>query len=239
MSTTSESSANANADPKPTAPTPTGPASTTILAQESKTEADKTQTQGGEKAKAGTDPSTADKAQGTESAPEPYKPFTFPEGTPVDKALLGKVTPMLQKLGVKQEQAQELITAYATHIAEVDKALIERQFAEEKAKAEAAIKAIKDDPEFGGAKLTESIAAVRKGAQWAGGPELVKLLSEDPAIGNNKILFAALLKVGRAMSDDKSVNGNMGRLKESTIEQLKREYPNSPPEMFFRPGETR
>ncbi len=63
------------------------------------------------------------------------------------------------------------------------------------------------DPEFGGAKLEETLVSARKGLAFAATPALAELI-ESSGLGNHPEFIRMFAKVGAALSEDKIVTGN-------------------------------
>lgn len=101
----------------------------------------------------------------TPQVPETYE-FSMPDGVELDQAAVDKFTPVFKDAGLTQEAASKLVAAYAEHMADLGgqgaaqfDALYEERFAADVHKRiEQDAKALKDDPEIGGAKA----AAVHK-----------------------------------------------------------------------------
>lgn len=153
------------------------------------------------------------------NAPTPYGEFTLPEGFTLDKALLDKVTPTLQKAGITQETAQELVTSYSQQLKEAAKAA---EIAQQTAYAETLKTweaSIKSDPEFGGAKFDASVAAARKVVAKFGSPELGKLL-DSTGLGTNPDFFRFVAKISGAFSEAPVVNGNASNQSKTKSDEM-------------------
>lgn len=114
----------------------------------------------------------------------------------------GKFAELLKEHGLKPEQGQKYLDLVRDLQAEGDKqALAELDKREAAEKAER-VKALREHPEFGGAKFDESFAIARKAAAQFGGKELLQLFKSDSRYGDNPVLFGLLVKVGRALGED-------------------------------------
>lgn len=136
--------------------------------------------------------------------PEPaaYTDFTFPEGVEKDEALLNAFTPVAKELGLKQEQAQKLVTLQAAHA---------------KAHADAQAKAwettmtewqttARQDQEYGGVKFDENLKVASDAVKKYGSPELTKAL-EQTGLGNHPEMVRFAYRVGKAMREGSVVPG--------------------------------
>ena len=177
----------------------TGAAAATLLGGKPDVLVDAKATEGADK----------DKAAPTQETPKPYGEFTLPEGVTLDKALLDKVAPVFQKAGVTQETAQEIVTTYAQQLNEAAKATAEQQQKEYSETLQTWEKTIKQDPDFGGVKFDQSVAAARRVIGKFGSPEFGKLL-DSTGIGNHPEFFRFVAKVAGAFSESPVINGNKG-----------------------------
>ena len=110
--------------------------------------------------------------QPTSQAPETYQPFTLPEGIKADPEQMQAASTLFRELNLTQEQAQKLVDLHAKHwLGAVDsyEQELNRRVAEwgEQTKA---------NSEFGGIRLNESLASVRRAISKLGGDELEKAL---------------------------------------------------------------
>ena len=145
---------------------------------------------------------------------KPKLDLKAPEGVTLDKGMMEKFIPLAEKFGMSQEAAQEFLNLGA----EMTKS-IEQRGADAWTKTvsdwEAAVKA---DPDVGGAKLKESVGFAAKGARTLGGAELIKVL-DDTGLANNPVVFKALVKAGRSMSEDKAQGGAASSTGEPSAEE--------------------
>ena len=151
-------------------------------------------------AQARTQQSGSAQRQGT--APDQYEPFQVPEGMELDSRQFGEAQGVFKELGLTQEQAQKLVDLHAKNwIGAVDayESELTRRVADwgERTKA---------DPEFGGARLNESLASVRRAISHVGGEGLEKALNETGSI-NHPAIFAAFARMGRLFAEDGFVEG--------------------------------
>ena len=136
-----------------------------------------------------------------EGAPESYGDFTVPEGFELGEDKVATVTDLAKKLNLSQENAQEVVNAYAGLIAKETEAY--------NAKVEAWKQQTQGDPEIGGPALTENLAFSAKAIERFGGDDLKKILS-DSGLGNHPVLVKVFSKIGRSIGEDKVVASETG-----------------------------
>lgn len=173
---------------------------------ESQQQADGTKTEGEE----------SDKAK-PEGAPEKYE-FQPVEGdAPVDPQVLAQFAEVAKELNLSQDQAQSMLDK----VAPVMQARQLEQIAAVQAEWADTSKA---DKEFGGDALSENLATAKKALDTFGTPELRTLLN-DSGMGNHPEVIRFMVRTGKAISEDRFVNGQPG--KQSQAGDAKRLYPNS------------
>lgn len=143
-----------------------------------------------------------------------------PDGSPIGAARIEKISQIAKEKGLSQEEAQallqsehEAVDTYAKGQNEAFKATQGRWLEETKA-----------DPEFGGAKLEESIRYAEAAVAKFGDPELKEALNAT-GLGNHKTLVRMLARIGKAMAPDTlhKASGTPPPEKKSQAERL---YPN-------------
>lgn len=155
-------------------------------------------------------PTTEAKPAAT-TAPESYE-FTPAEGYEFDPKTLAAYSEVAKELNLPQESAQKILDKMAPAMAEKQAAQIEEirnQWAESS----------KTDKEFGGEKLTESLASAKKALDAFGTPELVTLLNES-GMGNHPDVIRFMVRAGKAISEDGFVLGGRGASSGSTPQNL-------------------
>lgn len=132
------------------------------------------------------------------TAPETYE-FTPAEGYEFDPRTLAAFSEVAKELGMPQDSAQKILDKMAPAMAEKQQAQMEevRNSWAESSKA---------DAEFGGDKLTESLASAKKALDAFGSPELKTLLNET-GIGNHPDVIRFMVRAGKAISEDGFVSG--------------------------------
>ena len=172
------------------------------LSEEEKTKkAEVIKTQGEVKAK-----EEADKK--LKEVPEKYE-FTVPDGMTVDQPLVDKVSPILKKLKASQEDAQELVSAYAEHMKTQGDAQ-SKSF--DKFVADSKTETIQElGPEY---KKELSFAAKARGRLLSA--ETIGLLNAS-GLSNNVNFIKDLIRIGRSISEDVVINGKPGPVGSQTL----------------------
>jgi hypothetical protein len=134
------------------------------------------------------------------AAPEKYE-FKLPEGKQLDADVIGEFEGIARELKMPQEEAQTLVEKLAPKIAES----FQRQQADAVERAAQQWRAdATADKEFGGDKLTESLALGEKALTAFGTPALRQLLI-DSRLGNHPEVIRMMVKAGKALSEDSRV----------------------------------
>lgn len=159
-------------------------------------------------------------------APITYEAFKFPEGVEVEKEGLDQATALFAKSGLKQEQAQELIDFYVKTAQDTAKAAEE---AAAKAWTETRQKwtdEVKADPQIGGDKLPQTVAAIAKVLDKYGAPGIREQLSVTGA-DNNPAVIKTLWNIAQAMTEGMHVAGEpSGKAPPQSLAE--RMYPDGP-----------
>ncbi len=159
--------------------------------------------------------------KGKAAEPITYAEFKAPEGMTLDKAALEGVTPMFQKLGLNQEQAQELVTFYANQVKTAGEANA-KAWGETIKSWQTALKA---DEEFGGAKLEETQSLAAKAIDAYGGkdaPEIREFM-KTYGLGDHPAFARFLARAGRTVREDGLPRPNGG----AQVRDARALYPNS------------
>lgn len=151
-----------------------------------------------------TEVKTEDAAPPEKVVPEKYE-FTKTEGVELDAELIGEFEGIAKELKLSQEEAQK-VNDLGVKLAQ--------KFATQQATAieEAAATWIAEstsDKEFGGDKLTASLAQGKKALDTFGTPELRTLL-EQSRLGNHPEVIRFMSRAGKALSEDRMVTGGAG-----------------------------
>lgn len=163
--------------------------------------------------KAAADKAEADKKAAAQKAPEKYEPFKTPEGVKLDEKLSTKLQAVAKELNLTQEQAQKLADLGVEH-----GQLLQDTLKSELTKAAAGwAEQSRADKEFGGDKFDENLGVAKKGFAQFGTPELGKLLKES-GLGNHPEVLRMNYRIGKALADDKFVQGRDGTGSSKSIE---------------------
>ena len=150
---------------------------------------------------------SADRDAGKPHEPEVPDRYDLkmPEGVEPDAALLEKATPLFKELKLTGEQAQKLSDLYADKLAETRKVQLDAW----NGGLEGWRSAAKADAEIGGAKFAENVGAARSALDRFGTPELKQALDEY-GLGNHPELIRFCFRVGKALAEDRLVDGRRG-----------------------------
>lgn len=149
-----------------------------------------------------------------EGAPESYE-FKVPEGVAFDEAGLEAFGKFAKDADLPQDKAQALLEKLAPAMQERAKAAVESTKAQW-------MESSRTDKEFGGDKLTENLAVAKRALDTFGSPELRALLNES-GLGNHPEIIRAFYRAGKAISEDRVVNGAGG---EAPVDPAKRLFPD-------------
>mgnify|MGYP003344275289 CR=1 FL=1 len=138
----------------------------------------------------------------TEEAPKELSDFNAPEGVSLDPEAASELKVLAKELGLKQDGAQK--------IADIGTKLSQKWEARQSEKIQSMQKewaeSSKTDKEFGGDNLSQNLAVAKKALDAFGSPELRTLLN-DSGLGNHPELIRAFFRAGKAISEDRFVNG--------------------------------
>lgn len=125
--------------------------------------------------------------------PVEYSDFTFPEGYEADPEVMEKFTPLAQKYGIPQEDAQALIDLYVKSQQDHIDAFV--------ATVDEWRKTAEADKEYGGKALKENLGHAHRLIEKFGTPELKEYLNAYGA-GNHPEVLRFFVRVGKAMAED-------------------------------------
>lgn len=145
--------------------------------------------------------------QGEEGKPEgDKKPIEYdlkaPEGMQLDAEALGEFKEIAKELGLENESAQKLTDLGTKLAAKWEAKQVETI---QQAQAEWAEQS-KTDKRFGGDALQENLGVAKKALDTFATPELQQLLNQS-GLGNHPEVINAFYNVGKAISEDRFVNG--------------------------------
>jgi hypothetical protein len=151
----------------------------------------------------------------------------MPEGVTVDAKALESFSPVLKGLNLSQDQAQQLVTAYATQMqtqaTDFAKQLQDPVFATQQAglmlngHRDAWATAVKADTEIGGANFDANVQTAQRAVARFGTPEL-KALLETTGLGNHPALVKMFVAVGKQIREDNPTYGTGGTARKSNAE---------------------
>ena len=148
----------------------------------------------------------AKKAEAAKSVPEKYE-VKLPEGMEKDTGLLDKITPVFKEIGITGEQAQKIVDVYAPYV--------KQQF-EAKAKAfqEAQEVNFKNFLESEKKNTMDKLGADAKNQLIFAAKSRDRFLSKETqellnaaGIANNHSFISDLIRMGKAISEEKLVEG--------------------------------
>lgn len=213
MDTAPQTAGTNTADTAPPAAATDAGASTLLTADAAPAPADTTPAATPDAAApAATDKPADDAPQG---APEQYADFVAAEGVSFDTDTMTAFKDFAKSKNLSQEDAQKLIDI-GTKNAQAQQQAFAAQI--EQAQAQWA-EASRIDKEFGGDKLTESMAVAKKALDTFGTPELKTMLTES-GLGNHPEVIRAFYRMGKAVSEDRLVTGTTRPAADSTGQRL-------------------
>lgn len=163
-------------------------------------------------------------SEGEGGTPDPINyEFTMPEGVELDKGLADAATPVLQKYGVSQEDAQALVDAMVSSQnagAESAQQAAQEAFNDQ---LEKWATELKTDADVGGDAFEENTGIARRAIDKFGSDELREIM-DTTGIGNNPAMFKFALAVGKHLVEDQPGSASGAPRKETSREE--RLYPN-------------
>lgn len=174
-----------------------------------------------EKAKAndgkGSEPKKKDDGK-PQGAPETYADFQMPEGVELDKAAVSKFVPLAKELNLTQEQAQKVVSLYASEVLPA----VVAQIADARVQqTQQWLEQSMADKVIGGAHFDANVAVAKKALDSFGTPELKAALDET-GLGNHPEVIRLLANIGKRISEDgmASITGNGGGAQRSQADVL-------------------
>lgn len=162
---------------------------------------------------ASTDANAQDTKPTEPVVPESYE-LQMPEGIELDKASAEEFTAIAKELKLDQATAQKL--------ADVAAKQAQRQVEAHTKLVESWVEQVKSDKDIGGDKLEENLGIARKALETFGTPELRDVLNAS-GLGNHPEVIRAFLKAGKAISEDRFVQGSP---KGADSDPAKKLFPN-------------
>jgi hypothetical protein len=162
--------------------------------------------------------------------PETYE-LTAPEGMTLDDEAVTFATPIFKELGLSNEEANKLMPAAAQLVQRTQAQMTQQLDAQVAQVRKEWLDTARADPEIGGAKWKESLAAGAKALDLLGFPKgsAFRTVLNETGFGNHPEMIRAFAKVGAAIGDDPQFLRNNGALqpKRDRAETL---YPDDTPE---------
>lgn len=161
----------------------------------------------------------AGKDAGATGAPAQYADFKLPDGVKLEGTELTEITTLAKDFNLTQDQAQKL----------VDRDVATRQAADASIKAQVATVHQKwrdestANAEWGGTNLGANLGLAKKALTTFDKDGALAKGLEDTGAGNNPAMIGFLVRVGKAISEDKLVTGGAPAGEQSLA---KRMYPN-------------
>lgn len=146
---------------------------------------------------------------GGDGADEAAKAWTLeaPEG--MDAAVAKEIESGCKELGMSREQAVKVLDMRKQELAAWDRQVSAWQ------------NEIRDDPEFGGAKLQESVVKAQRALAAFDPDGKVKAMLESTGYGNNPDVIRLFARAGAAMAEDKFVaGGGKGGVEKSLADRM-------------------
>jgi hypothetical protein len=157
------------------------------------------------------DKAKADAEKTKSKAPEKYE-FKAPEGVALDAEFVTALEQKAKDLGLSQEAAQELYDL-GVKAALKDRDSFTAKVTETQASWLAAAQA---DKEFGGDQLAANMAIAKKALDFAT-PEFKAMLNQSK-LGNHPEVVRFMFRIGKAMSEDGFVRGEVNRERDTSDE---------------------
>lgn len=151
-----------------------------------------------------------------QGAPEKYGDFKLPEGIQINKDAAEKFSAVAKDLNLSQEQAQKLVDLQAGMVQSAQQESLAQYNQQLSAWKDSTIKAL-------GAGYQKELGFAAKFLDRFGSPNLRQFLNES-GIGNHPELALALVKAGKAISEDPFADSSRKAGAEKSVAELM--YPN-------------
>jgi len=152
---------------------------------------------------------------GNQGAPEAYADFVVPEGLTIDAEVMDEFLPTAKELGLNQENAQKLVDMAS----KLTEKMQQQQATQWQEQITGWAEQTRNDKELGGANLPQTLGVARQALQQFASPELNQLL-KDSGIGNHPEMVRFAYKIGKAISDDQIITGNLSSGAARTTDQV-------------------
>lgn len=138
----------------------------------------------------------------------------LPKGAQVDEKFLGEFTQMAHKFNVMPAQAQKLLHWYLAKEDAMGKETQQQVLGEITQKLDAY-------KQQTGAAFQKKVLFANKTLEKFGGPELMKMFAQNPAIGNNPQFIEAFAKIGEQLFGEDSFEGDRAMAGAMTPEEAR------------------
>jgi hypothetical protein len=155
---------------------------------------------------------------------EPVAPvldIKLPEGAVVNEVLMGEFKAIATEMKIPAEKAQAL-TDLAMKLQEQHNADINAAWQAERV---AGVERLKADPDFGGAKFSQTVEAANRALRQFGDQQLIQDIQEL-GLDNHPGLIKAFARVARATAEDRGIDRPGGGLNSSDKTFAQRMYPD-------------
>ena len=156
----------------------------------------------GDQAKSGDQTGAGEpKDKGAAKATEKYEAFALPDGVTADQGMVEAFTPVARELGLSQEQAQKLVTLYATQTAAKMTAAEQAQARAVQEQRAGWVREFKASPTW-----QEDAMYARRAVEHMG-DDATKSLLMGTWLGDHPVILRFLAKVGRTVAEDPGAGG--------------------------------
>jgi len=150
-----------------------------------------------------------------EDAPEAYEDYTAPEGVTFNDEILGSFNETAKELNLTQEQAQKLVDIAIKNQSQS----LDQQKQQWQNVFTGWNKEIKNDAEFGGINLPDTISRYKRSMATHGTPELKELLIQS-GYEHHPAMIKHFAGLDKKYGEDKSVDGQAVNNKDLSMAEI-------------------
>jgi hypothetical protein len=163
-------------------------------------------------------------------APDKYADFKLPDGVTLDASEVTDLQTYAKTNNLTQEQAQAVLDRTLKTRSDTEASVVAKQAEALKTMSTEWKATTQADKEIGGDALQANLATAVKARDAFGSPALIQILN-DSGMGNHPEVVRFFVKVGKAMSEDKFVQGNAnsGTAANPDAARAARMYPSMAP----------
>lgn len=170
-------------------------------------------------------PGKTEEAKKDEGVPEKYE-FQVAEGKTLNPEATTEFEAVAKELKLNKESAQKIVDIAVKHFGSEGEKVLNDQAAQWKEVNTKWVEQVKADKDFGGTKFEESRAHVTRALIKFAGPDIAEVNKVlNTGWGNNPALFKMFARIGKAMAEDKFVDGAENNSPGTIAKTL---YPNQP-----------